>query len=224
MRRMPMIGKQFGQLTVISCAGKAKGHLIWECLCSCGGKAIVEGGNLRSGHTKSCGNCARYEDCGDGLMLCRLPDYTSFLISKEDFAEVSKHRWSVENTGYVHTMIGGKHIRLHKYLMPDAALIDHVNGIRSDNRRQNLRAATAAENVRNQRVTHRSSTGYKGAYFDRRRRKYYAKLSCNYKAIFLGYFDTAVEAARAYDKAAVSYFGDFACLNFPGNEYQAISG
>ena len=53
-----MIGKTFGQLVVTEKAEYKKGHGLnpkWRCLCSCGTTTIVDAGNLRSGHTKSCG-------------------------------------------------------------------------------------------------------------------------------------------------------------------------
>lgn len=51
-----LIGQQFGMLTVV---GKAEpspdGQVIWRCRCECGRETLVRGGNLRNGHTKSCG-------------------------------------------------------------------------------------------------------------------------------------------------------------------------
>ena len=57
-----MIGKQFGKLTVIAEAGRDKRReTLWECLCSCGNKTVVLGGNLRQGKVHSCG-CAIAEN------------------------------------------------------------------------------------------------------------------------------------------------------------------
>ena len=43
--------------------------------------------------------------------------------------------------------------------------------------------------------------------------RYMAQIRVNYKAIYLGYYSSAVEAAKAYNKAAIKYHGDFANLN-----------
>ena len=56
MRKIDMIGKKFGRLTVLSETKKKSGHnKIWLCKCDCGKLVEVQGDSLRSGHTKSCG-------------------------------------------------------------------------------------------------------------------------------------------------------------------------
>src|SRR5882757_3648693 len=53
-----LTGQRFGKLVVDSLACIKPRH--WFCKCSCGGSALVEGGNLKRGHAKSCGKCARH--------------------------------------------------------------------------------------------------------------------------------------------------------------------
>lgn len=51
-----LTGERYGRLTVTKCIGKDKyGRLMWRCQCDCGKESVVQSGNLRSGHTKSCG-------------------------------------------------------------------------------------------------------------------------------------------------------------------------
>jgi hypothetical protein len=57
-RKMDLTGQVFGQLTVVSYAGKRNGKNAWNCQCSCGNHTVVERGALRSGNSKSCG-CGR---------------------------------------------------------------------------------------------------------------------------------------------------------------------
>lgn len=55
-----MTGRVCGELTVVARAGvDAHGKALWECLCSCGESASIEGGKLRKGHTRSCGHLNR---------------------------------------------------------------------------------------------------------------------------------------------------------------------
>jgi hypothetical protein len=54
-RRLDLIGQKFGKLTAIRIAGKSRKHIAWQCVCDCGGAAIVNTDSLQSGDTKSCG-------------------------------------------------------------------------------------------------------------------------------------------------------------------------
>jgi hypothetical protein len=60
MKPILMIGKKYGHLTVIAESPSAKGHRKVLCKCDCGNTLVVDAGNLRSGHTTSCGHCERY--------------------------------------------------------------------------------------------------------------------------------------------------------------------
>lgn len=98
--------------------------------------------------------------------------------------------------------------------------IDHINGDGRDNRRQNLRLADRQENSRNRSKQKNNTSGYKGVYFLRTNKKYAAKIQFNSgNEEFLGSFLDVKEAARAYDKAAIKYFKDFAYTNFPREDY-----
>ena len=92
---------------------------------------------------------------------------------------------------------------------------DHANHNTLDNRRRNLRKSSPSENSRNRKVTPKSRTGLKGASFNTAREQYEARIRIHGRKVFLGYFDTALEAANAYDTAARSAFGELAAENFP---------
>lgn len=64
-----------------------------------------------------------------------------------------------------------------------------------------------------------NTSGYHGVTWDRREKKYATRIQIDRKRKHLGYFDCPVEAARAYDKAAREYHGEFATLNFPDGQY-----
>ena len=88
--------------------------------------------------------------------------------------------------------------------------VDHINGVRTDNRIENLRPATSTENNRNRVIHKNNACGFKGVYLDKRRNNWVASITIGYKAKFLGSFGTPEEAHAAYLKAASLKFGEFA--------------
>lgn len=129
------------------------------------------------------------------------------------FAKESKEGWST----YAVTRIDNRPLRMHQLLcsVGDGELPDHKDGDGLNNRRSNLRPATNAENVRNQRLRCTNTSGYRGVSYHAFARKYYAGITRGLYRERLGSFDTAEEAARVYDDAARRLYGEFARLNFP---------
>jgi hypothetical protein len=88
--------------------------------------------------------------------------------------------------------------------------VDHINGVKTDDRIENLREATPQENAMNRPKQSTNSTGYKGVTFHKRDKKYQATIEMSGKVKFLGYFNSALEAHQAYCKKAEELFGEFA--------------
>ena len=97
--------------------------------------------------------------------------------------------------------------------------VDHINGNKLDNRKENLRLATNQQNNYNVGPQKNNKSGYKGVSWKKDKNKWEAKIRNNNKLKFLGYFDDLVEAGRAYDRAALELFGEFAWTNFPREDY-----
>lgn len=95
-------------------------------------------------------------------------------------------------------------------------IIDHINGDGADNRLCNLRICTAAGNCQNRRPkAGRNLKGFTANTPRQGQNRYQAKIQCDKRLIYLGTYDTEIEAAQAYDIAARQYHGEFARLNFP---------
>lgn len=86
--------------------------------------------------------------------------------------------------------------------------VDHKNGDPSDNRIENLRVATAAQNRVNAKLSKNNKIGLKGVHYSKL--GWTAVIYKNYKPIVLGHFITPQEAKRAYDDAAEAMHGEFA--------------
>ena len=144
--------------------------------------------------------------------------FAAIIDDADEAAVLAAGSWCVSRCGptnyYARTSIGGRMISLHSYLT-GWPLVDHVNGDGLDNRRSNLRPATRQQNAQNVRTPSRSSTGLKGVTYYKRTRRWRAHITVDRRQRHLGYFDSPVAAAVAYDRAAVSSFGDYARLNFP---------
>jgi hypothetical protein len=98
---------------------------------------------------------------------------------------------------------------------PPHLLVDHRNNNSLDNRRANLRLATHAENCYNRpKIRTKTSSRYIGVYFEKSTGKWTAKIRVNGKRLWLGRFNSELEAALAYDAAARKYHGEFARTNF----------
>lgn len=106
-----------------------------------------------------------------------------------------------------------RYISMHRQIMgdPPGKEVDHENGDGLDNRRANLRVCTQAQNSRNKRLHANNTSGFRGV----RRSKDTGVWIASIAGTYLGSYDTAEEAARAYDTRAREMFGAFAKLNFP---------
>lgn len=148
-----------------------------------------------------------------------LEGHTIF-VDKRDLQILNSHNWKVakykSGIKYLYCYINGK-ITLFQHLLinrKEKRCIDHVNGNGLDNRRNNLRACTYSENMMNKVKYKNNKSGYKGVYKVSGRNRWRSSLTVSGKKIEVGTFNTAVEAARAYDITAKLFFGEFSKLNF----------
>lgn len=140
------------------------------------------------------------------------------LVDDEDFEELNKYKWCLNNNyvGRRKTLSFRKStiVYMHRELIPsDKHDIDHINRNKLDNRKENLRACSRSENMRNTPKRGDNTSGYKGVTFDHRDKCWYAQITVNRKHHYLGRFKNIHDAAAAFNKKALELQGEFALLN-----------
>lgn len=147
------------------------------------------------------------------------------IVDDDVYEWASKHNWSVtgfENYFYAARKVTVsfkkfKHLRLHR-VIADAKpgeSVDHINGNTLDNRRVNLRVCTHAQNCQNRKKHVNGKSKYKGISWHKRMKRWTAHINKSDGLCYLGAFIIEEEAAKAYDRAAIETYGEFARLNFP---------
>ena len=149
------------------------------------------------------------------------------LVDDTDYDWLNQFMWRVSNYGYAQVDIGMSF--LCDIPVPDTTTLmsrlilglevgdkqeaDHINHNILDNRRNNLRIATRAQNQYNQSIRDEGTSKFKGVYWDKQNKKWHAHISINNKTKSLGRFDSERTAALAYNLAAKRHFKEFAFLN-----------
>lgn len=141
------------------------------------------------------------------------------LVDDEDYEWLTRLTWYAMkpgNTNNYYAYNSKGRVFMHSLVMNAAAgqQVDHRNGDGLDNRKENLRFTSNAQNQYNRRLPGNSTSGYKGVSWNKKSRKWQAQIAKDKKPYYLGLFDTAEAAARAYDAKARELFGEFAKPNF----------
>lgn len=120
--------------------------------------------------------------------------------------------------GYLRASVAGRVMLLHRVCWflgtgswPDSQL-DHINGIRADNRLSNLRLATHAENCRNARTPVTNTSGVRGVHWSKRCRKWEVFINHNGRQFHLGRFTDLEEAKKVRLDAELELHGEFATV------------
>ena len=232
-----LTGNRYGRLVVVKRVENLGKDVAYLCQCDCGKEKVVRGKCLRDGGTNSCGcyhdevalkNRAdsikknlpiknEYSFDGD-VGKCSLKDGRFFIFDADDYDKIKDFTWSIWSNGYACNKKLGL---LHRYVLgyPDGN-IDHINTIRTDNRKCNLRVCDQSENMANRGPQKNNAYGYKGITLVKTSGRYLAQIAFRGTHYNLGRFDTAEEAAHAYDRKAIELHGKFANLNFPLEYYE----
>ena len=131
------------------------------------------------------------------------------IIDIEDIEKINGYKWCLSGRS-VQTNIDGTSTKIQHILLKKC-LIDHKDRNPLNNCKSNLRYCTYSENNSNSAKQKNNTSGFKGVW--KSGKGWAAKIMINYKAIYLGSFKDRIEAAKAYNEAAIKYHGEFAHIN-----------
>lgn len=146
------------------------------------------------------------------------------LVPDEFFEELNKYKWNAhwdpESKNFYavrrdNSKKGRPTIRMHRVIMktPKWMQVDHKDGNGLNNQLDNLRNAPQCCNQWNTGIRSTNTSGFKGVCWHKCFRKWYARIWVDRKRISLGLFDFSIDAAEAWNKAALLYHGEFAFQN-----------
>jgi hypothetical protein len=129
--------------------------------------------------------------------IIRLFDYKEgnlhWKIKSSNGIKIGKKCGSIDKNGYVIISFKKQRYRAHRLIfmmfngyVPD--VIDHINGNRSDNRIENLREATAVQNMQNTRISKLNKSGVKNVHWMKDRKKWKVSLKVNKTIVDIGSF------------------------------------
>lgn len=209
----------------------------WTAKCDCGSEKEILASlyEIQSGRIKSCG-CLHKEAASktgkkngnhrkkyntfiekDGYYI-GICNEGEFLFDKDDYDKIisiNKY-WKINNIGYVLCYLNNSEYQLHRYIMglghfnkQDNLIVDHINGDKLDNRKQNLRICKKSDNPKNCAIYSNNTSGYKGVTWMERLSKWQVNLQINKRNLYLGVYTNLEEAVEVRKKAEIKHFGEF---------------
>ena len=231
--------KRFGRLVVINRAEdyispKGKHFVCWLCKCDCGNEVVVNGNSLRRKATQSCG-CLQKEIVAKQSKKYNTYDlsgdygigYTSngekFYFDLEDYDKIKDYCWCVAERHNYKTLeakrLDGSNKNIKMSHLLGFENYDHIDRNPLNNRKENLRAATTAENSRNRNISKNNTSGIIGVGLNKKNGKWRARITFEWNEIFLGEYIKKEDAIITRLKAEKKYFGEFAPQQYLYKEY-----
>lgn len=217
-----MTGMKFGRLTVLERVPNLPNSRVtrWKCRCECGKIVEANRNNLLKEHVKSCGclstELKKQRSKKYNLFMPIYIGYTlntnrPFIVDYEDYEKIKKYCWHETQYGYIATRNPDtkRIMLLHKLIMGEEGIVDHINRNRTDNRKVNLRIVTHQENSINKSMQKNNRSGITGVFYDKQRNKWASQLTFKGKKHFKRFNDKE-EAIKYRKNCEQVYFKEYA--------------
>ena len=218
-----LTNRNFGKLKVIGIDHKEKtkygSKIYWRCQCKCGNETVVSGSCLKSGHTKSCGQCGSILNTDDKDNCYGVTNQgVIFRFDYEDYEKIKSFN-CFSHHGYIVSYLkenSRKTIYLHRVVMglkdsryENNLVVDHINHDKTDNRKCNLRIGTSSQNNINRKTLKNNTSGHPGVTYRKEIDKWRVRISAEGKRISIGDFDSYEAAVEARKNAEITYHKDW---------------
>lgn len=228
-------GQKFSRLIAVRRGENQNGYVMYYCDCDCGNKDIlIRKDSLITGNTQSCGCLGIERRTKASNLVCKKYNnydlsgdygigYTfkgeEFYFDLEDYDKIKDHCWNKSSYGYIKTLVNGHNLFLHRLvtganeLDPYKYVVDHINHIQYDNRKENLRIVSQGENSRNRSLKSSNTSGKSGVWWSTRDKVWYVQLKIDGKAISGGCFQNKEDAIKKRCELEEKYYGEFSYDN-----------
>lgn len=220
----------------------------WLCECNCDKhtKIIVFGSSLRNGHSKSCG-CLKSEVVSDNTkkVFCKTNFYDlnfedeyglygigycsntgrPFYFDMDDYNKIKDYCWyehiyKKQKYSDLRTNVPNSRSSIKMHYLIAEKYSDHIDRNPLNNRKHNLRKASATENGRNRGLQSNNTSGFTGVWFRKDTNKWSAVIAiAKNKVVSLGCFENKEDAIKARLEAEAKYFEEFAPQRHLFEEY-----
>lgn len=197
MAKDDLINQHFGRLTVLGDVGKRtdRGRVLWHCLCECGRVTFVQGDHLKNGRVRSCG-CLNDEKRHERFKDLTNTETENFKVIDRAYSKNQRVYW---NCICKHC---GNHIELQ------SNQIERYSSCgckRNRSSKERMAEISDPESLKTNKPTAKSTTGVRGVYYNKRKKRYVAYINVDKKSKYLGSSVDLKEAAEIRRKAEIEY-------------------
>ena len=221
--------------------GRIEYYANWYCDCECGNKnVIIKDYYLRKGLAKSCG-CLKYighpmdnntYNLSGEYGIGYTANNEEFYFDLEDYEKIKNYCWHLNKYGYIiayDRKSGRSSVNnaiqmqwlIMNYYDEDCDhvnnVIDHINGDRKDNRKDNLRFVDRTQNNMNRKIQKNNTSGTTGVYWNKQKNKWTSQIMKYGEVYYLGSFNNIEDAISARKAGEEKYFGEYSYDNSRGD-------